>query len=96
MVDSSDGFNLYQAQIQAQQQASQPNGLSTSSNSLSTSSGAASPNAQQQQRATDPWGLLGLARVLKMTDKDLNALTLGTDLTGLGLNLSSPEYVPSA
>lgn len=43
--------------------------------------------------ASDPFGLLGLTRVLKMTDKDLNTLALGTDLTTLGLNLSSIEFV---
>mmetsp|Transcript_15662 Transcript_15662/g.38323 ORF Transcript_15662/g.38323 Transcript_15662/m.38323 type:complete len:207 (-) Transcript_15662:87-707(-) len=41
--------------------------------------------------AADPWSLLGLLSVIRMTDADLNYLSLGTDLTSLGLNLNSPE-----
>eukprot|EP00922_Rhytidocystis_sp_ex-Travisia-forbesii_P060020 GHVS01088960.1.p1 GENE.GHVS01088960.1~~GHVS01088960.1.p1 ORF type:complete len:510 (-),score=138.61 GHVS01088960.1:176-1705(-) len=37
------------------------------------------------------FGLLGILKVIRMTDPDLNVLALGTDLTGLGLNLNSPE-----
>eukprot|EP01095_Lingulamoeba_sp_RSL-Kostka_P005193 TRINITY_DN16536_c0_g1_i1.p1 TRINITY_DN16536_c0_g1~~TRINITY_DN16536_c0_g1_i1.p1 ORF type:complete len:556 (+),score=149.41 TRINITY_DN16536_c0_g1_i1:2-1669(+) len=37
------------------------------------------------------YGLLGLLNVIRMTNKDLNTLALGTDLTTLGLNLNSPE-----
>jgi hypothetical protein len=57
--------------------------------------GAQPPAGQAAVAASDPFGLLGLTRVLKMTDKDLNTLALGTDLTTLGLNLSSPEFVPT-
>jgi len=39
----------------------------------------------------DPWSLLGLLNVIRVTDADLNYLALGTDLTSLGLNLNSPE-----
>lgn len=39
----------------------------------------------------DPWGLLGLLSVIRVTDADLNYLALGTDLTSLGLNLNSPD-----
>jgi len=41
----------------------------------------------------DPYSLLGLLKVLKMTDRDLNMLALGTDLTTLGLDLSSPNVL---
>eukprot|EP01027_Heterolobosea_sp_BB2_P016563 GEZU01023569.1.p1 GENE.GEZU01023569.1~~GEZU01023569.1.p1 ORF type:complete len:460 (-),score=69.94 GEZU01023569.1:86-1411(-) len=41
----------------------------------------------------DRFGLLGLLSVIRMTDQDLNVLTLGFDLTTLGLNLNSPEYL---
>ena len=41
----------------------------------------------------DRFGLLGLLSVIRMTDPDLNTLALGTDLTTLGLNLNSPEYL---
>eukprot|EP01130_Rhizamoeba_saxonica_P012851 TRINITY_DN5462_c0_g2_i2.p1 TRINITY_DN5462_c0_g2~~TRINITY_DN5462_c0_g2_i2.p1 ORF type:complete len:274 (-),score=70.27 TRINITY_DN5462_c0_g2_i2:68-889(-) len=37
----------------------------------------------------DPWGLIGLLKILKTSDPDLNMLSSGTDLTTLGLNLSS-------
>lgn len=41
------------------------------------------------------YGLLGILKVIRMTDPDLNVLALGTDLTSLGLNLNSTEYVHS-
>jgi hypothetical protein len=37
------------------------------------------------------YGLLGLLHVIRMTEPDLTMLALGTDLTGLGLNLNSPD-----
>jgi hypothetical protein len=41
----------------------------------------------------DRFGLTGLLGVIRMTDPDLNALALGFDLTTLGLNLNSPDYL---
>lgn len=41
----------------------------------------------------DRFGLLGLLGVIRMSDPDLTTLALGTDLTGLGLHLNSPENV---
>jgi hypothetical protein len=57
--------------------------------------------SQQQQPTTtmasdSKYGLLGLRNVIKMTDQDLNVLALGFDLTTLGLNLNSPEYLYSS
>ncbi|KAL7747664.1 transcriptional regulator [Sorochytrium milnesiophthora] len=43
--------------------------------------------------ATDKFGLLGLLNIIRMTDTDMNALALGTDLTTLGLNLNSPDVL---
>jgi len=37
------------------------------------------------------FGLLGLLDVIRMTDRDLNSLALGNDLTTFGLNLNSSE-----
>lgn len=37
------------------------------------------------------FSLLGLLHVIRMTEPDLTMLALGTDLTGLGLNLNSPD-----
>ena len=45
-------------------------------------------------RAMDTsYGLLGLLGVIRMTDPDVTMLAVGTDLTTLGLNLNSTEYV---
>jgi CCR4-NOT transcription complex subunit 2 len=44
---------------------------------------------------SDPYGLLGLLRVLNMTNRDLNTLASGIDLTTLGLNLSSSDVLYS-
>ncbi|KAG5455812.1 MAG: hypothetical protein BJ554DRAFT_4636 [Olpidium bornovanus] len=50
--------------------------------------------AQDAQRAEhERWGLLGILKIIQMTHPDLQALALGTDLTNLGLNLNSAEYV---
>ncbi|KAL6979253.1 putative NOT transcription complex subunit vip2 [Sarracenia purpurea var. burkii] len=43
------------------------------------------------QAAPDPFGLLGLLSVIRMSDPDLTSLALGIDLTTLGLNLNSAE-----
>jgi CCR4-NOT transcription complex subunit 2 len=44
-----------------------------------------------EKRDVDKFGMLGLLSVIQMTDKNLVTLAIGTDLTSLGLNLSSPE-----
>jgi len=46
---------------------------------------------QSPQAAPDPFGLLGLLSVIRMSDPDLTSLALGIDLTTLGLNLNSSE-----
>lgn len=38
----------------------------------------------------DKYGLMGILKVIRMTDPDLNQLALGMDLTTLGLNLNTP------
>jgi hypothetical protein len=42
------------------------------------------------------YSLMGLLRVIRMTDPDLNMLALGSDLTTLGLNLDSSEVCNNA
>jgi len=37
------------------------------------------------------WGLMGLMDVIRTTDRDLNQLTVGSDLTTCGLNLNSTD-----
>ncbi|XP_027340538.1 probable NOT transcription complex subunit VIP2 isoform X2 [Abrus precatorius] len=46
---------------------------------------------QTAQSSPDPFGLLGLLSVIRMSDPDLTSLALGIDLTTLGLNLNSSE-----
>jgi hypothetical protein len=71
-----------------------PGSQSQQSMSAPPTAATSQVSATQQDEATlKPWGLMGLTKVLKMSDKDLTVLSLGTDLTTLGLNLSSPEYV---
>ena len=38
----------------------------------------------------DRFGLLGLLNIIRMSSSDLGMLALGSDLTNLGLDLSSP------
>ncbi|KAI9270973.1 hypothetical protein EDC94DRAFT_633041 [Helicostylum pulchrum] len=42
-------------------------------------------------KPTDPYGLLGLLGVIRMTDPDRSMLALGSDLTTLGLDLNTAE-----
>jgi CCR4-NOT transcription complex subunit 2 len=44
-----------------------------------------------EEKGQHEYGLLGLLRVIRMTDPDLNTLALGSDLTTLGLNLNSSK-----
>lgn len=43
------------------------------------------------QTGSDPFGLLGLLSIVRLSDPDLASLALGIDLTTLGLSLNSPE-----
>jgi hypothetical protein len=51
------------------------------------------PHRREVSKDLEEYGLLGLLRVIRMTEPDLNMLALGVDLTKLGLNLNSPEYL---
>ncbi|CAK9143982.1 unnamed protein product [Ilex paraguariensis] len=51
---------------------------------------------QPAQASPDPFGLLGLLSVIRMSDPDLTSLALGIDLTTLGLNLNSTENLHKA
>ncbi|KAL9679354.1 hypothetical protein QQ045_017212 [Rhodiola kirilowii] len=46
---------------------------------------------QASQSTPDPFGLLGLLSVVRMSDPGLTSLAIGVDLTTLGLNLNSAE-----
>ncbi|CAM0138094.1 transcriptional regulator [Umbelopsis sp. WA50703] len=51
--------------------------------------------SSQMESAPDPYGLLGLLGVIRMTDPDLSMLALGSDLTTLGLDLNTPDSIYS-
>ncbi|KAI9250323.1 hypothetical protein BY458DRAFT_27010 [Sporodiniella umbellata] len=46
-------------------------------------------------KPTDPYGLLGLLGVIRMTDPDRSMLALGSDLTTLGLDLNTADSIYS-
>ncbi|KAJ4955815.1 hypothetical protein NE237_012598 [Protea cynaroides] len=50
-------------------------------------------NVKVMQAVPDRFGLLGLLSVIKLSNPELNSLALGTDLTTLGLNLSSANDI---
>nr|DAD47992.1 TPA_asm: hypothetical protein HUJ06_017929 [Nelumbo nucifera] len=50
-------------------------------------------SVKPMQTVADRFGLLGLLSVIRMNNPDLTSLALGTDLTTLGLNLSSTNDI---
>ena len=44
--------------------------------------------------AMEEFGLPGLLATIRSANPDVAGLARGQDLTSLGLNLNSPEYVP--
>lgn len=73
------------AQQQQQTHKRTPPGVASGGGSGGGDSGSGSGGSME------PYGLLGLLHVIRVTDADLNYLALGTDLTTLGLNLNSPD-----
>lgn len=71
----------------AAQPAAPSGGVTGSSRPYGGSSEAAEVAPSKETR----YGLLGLLDVIKMTDRDLNTLALGSDLTTFGLSLSSND-----
>jgi len=58
-------------------------------------SGGGNPGPSGGSALSGDFGLLGLLKVIRMTDADRNALALGSDLTSLGLNLNSSDSLYS-
>lgn len=54
---------------------------------------AQTPAQQVLVSPADRFGLLGLLNIIRMSSSDMGMLALGSDLTNLGLDLSSPTYV---
>jgi CCR4-NOT transcription complex subunit 2 len=69
--------------------------LSRSSAANGGNVGAASGSSSTGSALSGDYGLLGLLKVIRMTDADRNALALGSDLTSLGLNLNSNDSLYS-
>lgn len=69
--------------------------LSYPSSRTMPSSSAPAPSIELSPSSSDvsEYGLKGLLKIIRMSDLDLNTLALGTDLTTLGLDLNSTEYV---
>uniref|UniRef100_A0A7N0UKY2 NOT2/NOT3/NOT5 C-terminal domain-containing protein n=1 Tax=Kalanchoe fedtschenkoi TaxID=63787 RepID=A0A7N0UKY2_KALFE len=89
---SVSGVGSYDQLVQQYQQQNQ------SQFRLQQMSAINSPYRDQNVKSTqlphstpDPYGLLGLLSVIRMSNPNLTSLALGTDLTTLGLNLNSAE-----
>ena len=72
---------------------STPTSASSTASGASIASAASASTAASSALSSSSYGLTGLLSVIRMTDPDLNTLALGTDLTTLGLNLSSTEVL---
>jgi len=57
---------------------------------------AADTAAAAAASTSSKFGLMGLLDVIRMTDRDLNSLMLGSDLTTYGLNLNSTDSLYSS
>ncbi|KAI9306203.1 hypothetical protein BJ944DRAFT_160323 [Cunninghamella echinulata] len=66
----------------------------TSTTTTSTNNNSSNEN-NIQSKSTDPYGLLGLLGVIRMTDPDRSMLALGSDLTTLGLDLNTADSIYS-
>ena len=82
----------YDQLIQQYQQHQNPSQFRLQMSAVNQSFRDQSMKAMQTAQSTpDPFGLLGLLSVIRMSDPDLTSLALGIDLTTLGLNLNSSE-----
>ncbi len=81
--------------VSSQARTSMSTATQPGSGGLSSSTGGTLGNATSGGAIAGDYGLLGLLSVIRMTDSDRNRLALGSDLTVLGLNLSSSEVLHS-
>ncbi|GKV01066.1 hypothetical protein SLEP1_g13659 [Rubroshorea leprosula] len=86
---SGIGYDQFMQQYQQQQNQSQFRLQQMSA--VNQSFRDPSMKSMQGTQSPDPYGLLGLLSVIRMSDADLTSLALGIDLTTLGLNLNSTE-----
>ncbi|KAG2206473.1 hypothetical protein INT46_001774 [Mucor plumbeus] len=86
------------ANLREGQQAGKP--FSDKNDSSDSWTQAGQPRKQDELtptdgKPTDPYGLLGLLGVIRMTDPDRSMLALGSDLTTLGLDLNTADSIYS-
>ena len=77
------------------QQRTSSTAPSTLSSGASAPSGGNAPGASGGSALKGDYGLLGLLKIIRLSDADRNALAVGSDLTSLGLNLNSSENLYS-
>eukprot|EP00979_Chaetoceros_neogracilis_P003277 scaffold577_cov273-Chaetoceros_neogracile.AAC.11 len=75
-------------------------GVSQQRSATSASTGAPIPSGGNNtggggSALSGDYGLLGLLKIIRLSDADRNALAVGSDLTSLGLNLNSSENLYS-
>jgi len=78
-----------------QQRTASSSTTQTGSGAAGSSSGSGGAGSTGGSSLSGDYGLLGLLGVIRMSDADRNALALGSDLTALGLNLSSSDQLYS-
>ena len=66
--------------------------ISRDTNDSRTNTAAPLPTALSER---DKYGLKGLLSVIRMENKDISTLALGSDVKNFGLDMSQPEYVVS-
>lgn len=68
---------------------------SSAPSGASAPSGGNVPGPSGGSALSGDYGLLGLLKIIRLSDADRNALAVGSDLTSLGLNLNSSENLYS-
>uniref|UniRef100_A0A6V2KE74 NOT2/NOT3/NOT5 C-terminal domain-containing protein n=1 Tax=Ditylum brightwellii TaxID=49249 RepID=A0A6V2KE74_9STRA len=92
-VQSSN--NPASSSLPHQQRTTSSSTAQTGSGAAASSSGSGGTGSTGGSSLSGDYGLLGLLGVIRMSDADRNALALGSDLTALGLNLSSSDQLYS-
>ncbi|CAH9121420.1 unnamed protein product [Cuscuta epithymum] len=90
--NSASGIgSSYEQLIQQYQQQSQPHQYRMQQQMSAAGQPYRGDQGMKPLVAPDPYGLLGLLSVIRMSDPNLTSLALGIDLTTLGLNLNSAD-----
>lgn len=94
-VSVSNQQNNSNPGVSQQQQQRRPSSAAPAPVGASATSGGTPQGPSGGSALSGDFGLLGLLKVIRMTDADRNALALGSDLTSLGLNLNSSDSLYS-